>query len=695
MKGPSFKDVGDLEDLAEFFRARGIEPTEEEPLLFKLDRVHRLEVRPGRETDRDSLKRERDGLYERGDVYYQLVVDEDFTEFVFQQEYDSTRVTYDAERDYAEDTERSLLAKINGIEYEDGNSNETVERLFFAGIVDEFYEKYQEVRAAFVEEMGGDDPYAQLLLNRVIFIYFLQAKGVVPEEYLLDLYRDCLDSGGNYYDDYLLPLFFDVLNTELGKRAPGLEERFGDIPYLNGGLFSPSHGEASGYLSLPNGIWEEVFEVFERHEWTLLDEQRDESLTPSVLGHIYEKGVSQKETGSYYTPERITEHICAGTIIPRLTDLANEKFGAGYGDVREELLDKEGHAREESERVLWLYFEALKPLTVCDPACGSGAFLIAAEKLLTELYRRCFEILEGSSTPFAGELERAESYSSRGYYIKREIVTNNLYGVDIQEGCVEIARLRLWLSMISEMPDSDLGSVEPLPNIDYNIVQGNSLVGYTEMPSPEEVRRILRPGDDIASWIGGEGEGVPAALEELAELKREYRGTTDSERSEEIRGYIEENLEPLREALDEVFCRDAGIEVTEELRPEEGLDPAEAGNELLARLRRVNAGAELSHFKIDFRRPNGLDYDHLRSFDGVRAYRGRKDGQVTSAGPTSSFDWVSYNEPGRFAELVELLVGDHWAEVRCVEVDKGLGVEELRDMSPFHWCLEFGEVFGG
>jgi hypothetical protein len=359
------------------------------------------------------------------------------------------------------------------------------------------------------------------------------------------------------------------------------------------------------------------------------------------LGHIYEKSVNQKETGSFYTPVEITEHMSKNTIIPMITEKVNAAFGAEYRDVERELLSKSDHDEDDVARISHLYFEVLRNLTVCDPACGSGAFLIAAEYVLFDLYKRCIQILLFKHD-FKEERDRLGN--SPEYVMKRDIITRNLYGVDIQEGSVEIAKLRLWLSMISEMNDPE--GIEPLPNIDYNIRTGNSLVGYTKMPAQEG--GIMRFFDRNKTL-----------LDELKEKRNEYRRERSSEKSKEIKDYIDEKIVPLRKELNEMLCNEKNLPVTITIA-RDGTEDA-----LLDRLQAINDESTITKFKINCRRPNDLDPDIIRNVDGMTCYTSRKSGEVSSVYPTSSFNWVRYNRSGALVQLLRSVVSD-WEAVHDV-----------------------------
>jgi len=275
--------------------------------------------------------------------------------------------------------------------------------------------------------------------------------------------------GTDFYGDFLEPLFFDCL----GKRNSYNSETFGKIPFLNGGLFLPSSIERDESLIIAPEVFKQVFEFLSEWTW-IADERKDvrkkTDITPEILGYIFEQSVNQKDLGAYYTPEYITQFLAKEAIHPTLL----EKLGTKYKSIAD-LIEK--GIPEELDVLL----REILNLRVVDFAVGSGAFLLAAEKILVDIIEACLDRLheiDPSRSPIAW-LEPAFEKQSRRYCVKRAIITNCLFGVDIESEAIEICRLRLWLSMVSE---ASLGPVEiePLPNIEFNIVCGNTLFGITE-----------------------------------------------------------------------------------------------------------------------------------------------------------------------------------------------------------------------
>ena len=674
------KKIGSLEEVNTFLGERGLQPESYDAFLFKIDKTHFLRLKLLPKVDAKTASEMRKNFGSEMHLSYQLLINKNFDTFIFIRGYGRPpRVVFNKKKRYPKDTKKSLLKKFNGLKYEDSDHNSTFDALFSVReVVDKFYREYRGVReklAVIIGEKDGD-MYAQVLLDRVIFIYFLQAKKIIPNNYLTKLFYEKEDSE-NYYRDYLFPLFFELFNKEEELREREIEQRFPGIPYLNGGLFSPREGIETNGIEISNEMWKEIFELLNRYEWVVEEDKNDSTaITPSILGHIYEKSVNQKETGSFYTPEEITQYISKNTIVPYLTGKVNEKFKTAYKEINSELLDKNNHTKEEIDQVGYLYFNWLKKITICDPACGSGAFLIAAEYLLFELYKKCVQIL--LFKPFFKK-ERERLGDCPEYVMKRDIITNNLYGVDIQEGSVEIAKLRLWLSMISEMSEK-ASEIEPLPNIDYNLMSGNSLIGYTQFPKKKQ------------TTITDFDSKHKSKLDELKEMRKEYRTTKSSKRSEEIRAYLQREIKPLRKEMNELFCKELALSTTETLTPSKNLSEEENKKTLLRRLKAINMKSVLTKFKIKCNQPNSFKAEEIKAHKGVTCYVNRKSKVVTSVSNTAAFSWVKYNRGGELSRLIETLVPE-WKKVSGIEVTKKLAPEDLEELKPFHWCLEFYEVF--
>ncbi|QAU14563.1 type II restriction endonuclease subunit M (plasmid) [Halorubrum sp. BOL3-1] len=482
----------------------------------------------------------------------------------------------------------SVLDKLNEIEYGDGQS---VQALYDTReVVKEFYTKFESLRTDLVTEVAGipDDRgdakqrYVQVLMDRLIFLYFIQKNNLLNfnTDYLLEKHTEYVDEGEDVYEEFFNPLFFEVLADN--KQAEG----FGTVPYLNGGLFSTTPVEEEfpevtlgETTEETNELFGEILEFLDEWNWHV-DEQLDivepKNLSPEILGHIFEQTVNQKEMGAYYTPAEITDYMARETIHPYLLDQLNKGLGTSYesidelfglGSETDEAADvaiADGGAVAQigavdsiqREHVETLYFEHLQEGRVIDPAVGSGAFLLAAQDVLLDIYLSCLEYFEAlpafERTPAIEEaLEEVKHSGSKTLFAKREIILNNLYGVDIDDGAVEICKLRLWLSMVADI-ENDPDDVEPLPNIDFNIRQGNSLIGYIDK---------LPSASDGATTFGD--FSVQKKFEQVIEAVHKHRAATTSSDAANWRRIAEERMSEYRSDLDEDLAqrlRDAGME---------------------------------------------------------------------------------------------------------------------------------------
>jgi len=481
-----------------------------------------------------------------------------------------------------------------------------------------FYEIFQKEHTAFLKFITGitestdHEWYASVMLNRLMFVYFIQRKGFLDgdRDYLRNRLNRCQKEKGrdNFYSFYryfLLRLFHEGFGKRPKERAADLEKLIGRIPYLNGGMFE-RHDIEKRYgddIQIPDKAFERIFDYFDQYQWHL-DERplrADNEINPDVLGYIFEKYINQKQMGAYYTKEDITEYIGKNNVLPFLFDAARPKckiafenpdgptiwdllrenpdryiydavkkgaeiplpkeIHAGISDVskrdgwnksasnefalpteiwREVVARRQRHADLKSKianrevaninelvtlnldirqfaqdviehcegpellRALW---HAIEKLTVLDPTCGSGAFLFAALNILEPLYEACLDRMEAfvaeldrsgekhrpeKFSDFRNVLERVAAHPSRRYFIFKSIILNNLFGVDIMEEAVEICKLRLFLKLAAQV-ESDASKenlgIEPLPDIDFNIRAGNTLVGYA---TADEVKRCLK-----------------------------------------------------------------------------------------------------------------------------------------------------------------------------------------------------------
>ena len=323
-----------------------------------------------------------------------------------------------------------------------------------------------ESNAALMQAFNHDEKkirdYVKKMMGRITFLHFLQRKGWMCGDlnYMQNMFENSAYKN-DYLDSVLEPLFFGILNTKPAEREAlfanygwdnSLLAEWKDIPYLNGGLFERD-AEDEPESRFPADYFKRLFQFFSEYNFTIDENDPNDAevgVDPEMLGKIFENLLEDnKDKGAFYTPKEIVRYMCQESLIAYLetnTSVAKDK-------IRQFVLSPEEGVADIPEAKKPKLLTALEEVKICDPAIGSGAFPMG---LLNELLH-CREVLSGT------HYDRAE--------IKKSIIQNNIYGVDIEKGAVDIARLRFWLSIVVDEETSS-----PLPNLDYKIMQGNSLI---------------------------------------------------------------------------------------------------------------------------------------------------------------------------------------------------------------------------
>ena len=537
-----------------------------------------------------------------------------------------------------------------------------------------FYDRFKTEHAQLLNFLEGipdqemERWYASVMLNRLMFIYFIQKKGFLNNDadYLRTKLAETQANGSDrYYTDFLCPLFFEGFAKPESERSREMGQLLGEVPYLNGGIFQRHqieelHGER---IQIVDAAFDTLFNFFEKYQWHLNERpfKDDNEIDPEVLGYIFEKYINQKQMGAYYTKEDITEYISKNTVIPSLFDTARKgcriafegeaslwkllqadpdryiydavKTGVGldlpediaegvddvskrglwntpapdeyatpteiwrevvarrerYKSIRAKLsngeiddinalitynLDIRQFAQDviencEGPELLRAFWKAITEVTILDPTCGSGAFLFAALNILEPLYEACLDRMEVflEELEYARENSRAERFRdfrkvledidrhpNRHYFILKSIIINNLYGVDIMEEAIEICKLRLFLKMVAQI--DDVRQIEPLPDIDFNIQAGNTLVGYATY---DEVKKAVigkLDFDNTINRIKESAEDVEHLFTLFRQQQTELGGAVRSDDKQVLR----DKLKVLEDELNRFLADEYGID---------------------------------------------------------------------------------------------------------------------------------------
>jgi len=425
-------------------------------------------------------------------------------------------------------------------------------------VTKKFYGEFSTLRVDFIDHIHGIPRdadrfwYASVLLNRLMFIYFLQKRGFIQNDtrYLDRKLDESKTRGADlYYREFLRALFFEGFAKPTNQRTPEARQLLGDIKYLNGGLFIPHKLELEHPdIRIPDSAFEGVLKLFGSYSWHLDDTPGadDDEINPDVLGYIFEKYINQKAFGAYYTRTEITEYLCERTIHAAVLDRLSENTTRTFADLGEVLLKLDA---DLCRRLL----DVLPQISILDPACGSGAFLVAAMKTLLNLYAAVYGKIrflhDTNLTAHLRDLD--QNHKSINYYIRKRIITDNLYGVDIMEEAAEIAKLRLFLSMVSAAQSVE--ELEPLPNIDFNIMTGNSLVGLMAV-DPKQVDSKTQMTDMFQAGKANDYVHVLNEKNRLIELYR--KSSSQTENVQAIRQQIDDYKTRAYATLDRILLDD-------------------------------------------------------------------------------------------------------------------------------------------
>ena len=558
-------------------------------------------------------------------------------------------------------------------------------------VTKKFYERFKKEHKRFlsfiegIKKQNDREWYASLMLNRMMFVYFIQKKGFLDNDldYLKNRLGMMQEKAGNgrfheFYRFFLLRLFHEGLGQPESERNPELVQLLGKVPYLNGGLFDV-HVLEREYpdINIPDEAFEQIFNFFDDFTWHLDDRplREDNEINPDVLGYIFEKYINQKQMGAYYTKEDITGYISRNTVIPYLFKAAEKEYKQAFVpdgpvwrllkenpdryiyeavrqgvdlDLPENIVQgiddvakrtdwnkpaDPGHAlptetwrefvarrnrclelREKLKtgeitnindlitynldicqfaqdviencespellRAFWIAIAGRIPgksnetfrqgMTILDPTCGSGAFLFAALNTLEPLYEACLEqmrrfvsqleTIDKKLHDFRGILDQVAPHPNERYFVYKSIIINNLYGVDIMAEAVEICKLRLFLKLVAQVDRLD--QLEPLPDIDFNIRTGNTLVGFA---THHEAKKTIKSKFDFDNALGRIEENsqlADRAFQRFRQMQTKHgMSAADFSNAKEN---LRNRLDKLRDELDLYLAGDYGVDTEDQ-----------------------------------------------------------------------------------------------------------------------------------
>lgn len=545
-----------------------------------------------------------------------------------------------------------------------------------------------------------DRLFAITLMNRLLFIKFLESRGILPNGFLrnrVENYEENEETlAGNLYETQLKPIFYKLLNTPKDDRDPKYRDPsswFSDVPYLNGGLFRENVDNERQFTVIDRILPTIVSDLIEGSQLDM----NGGGFDPALLGSVFEKTINhiekertQKDSGAYYTPNDVTELVSTNAVDPKIRDVLIETFVEEVPQdddqaevIRGQMEDMElseileavenGRGWYASPDAIEEANKRLGKISVIDPACGSGHFLTS---VMDEIHRAQLSLMRGLN--HGDNPDAQERFTA-----KRDLALKSVYGVDADRIATEIAKLRVWLKIVED--NSWEPSFGKLPNIDVNITHGNSLIGLP-------VKGMTNTSLNIAD--------VQETIDEVLELREQYKDEEMEDRSR-INEVLDEEIRP---ELTQAFIDQLNYTVeTKFTEPSDDDDPSAAQEfrEFCESIEVPQLHQKVVSIKVEREDGEALtdeDKDTLGD-QGFEWQEWRNTNKSASLDVKERERALRDNDDGDdprdllVDELEELLEGDF----EFTEVERRPILADIDNIfgRPFHWAAEFPEATNG
>lgn len=401
--------------------------------------------------------------------------------------------------------------------------------------------------------------FTKKLLGRIVFLHFLQKKGWLgcpaekdtwedgDKKFVQNLFK-AYSNKENFHSKCLVELFYNTLNKKRENnlfKCEGLEGSLNSskVPYLNGGLFDSDKAE-SKKINFPEQYFEELFDFFGQYNFTIDENDPNDhevGIDPEMLGHIFENLLEDnKDKGAFYTPKIVVQYMCQESVIEYIATKLNAEGNVEVKEAIEDLLRNRLAEKSSDLDLVEPIAQALYDVKVCDPAIGSGAFPMGILNVIFQTIENLF----GIQPDTVARVWNISDSEWEPHLVKKNIIQHSIYGVDIECGAIDIARLRFWLALVVDEKEP-----LPLPNLDYKIMQGNSLlesfegIDLSQISNSAAYKSVYETDQiDMFSGIAKKKVSISLNFEDIQALMNEYFNANDPDAKKYLHKRIDDQV---------------------------------------------------------------------------------------------------------------------------------------------------------
>lgn len=439
----------------------------------------------------------------------------------------------------------------------------------------EFFEKYKKQFEKFwnyihkneefnslsfgTDREKGIRDFTKKLLGRIVFLHFLQKKGWMgctagikewidgDKQFMQTLFEN-YSNQSEFHSKCLAELFYNTLNKKRNDDLFLCDDLKGvlsksKVPYLNGGLFD-SDENITRKIDFPASYFLELFELFGQYNFTIDENDPNDhevGIDPEMLGHIFENLLEDnKDKGAFYTPKVIVQYMCQESIIEYINTKINEGERHEIKSAIEDLIHNKQFDKSSRLNLFEAISKALYEVKICDPAIGSGAFPMG---ILNVIYS-AIEVLYHIQSDIVAKIWNISNIEWQPHLVKKNIIQHSIYGVDLESGAVDIARLRFWLALVVD----ELEPL-PLPNLDYKIMQGNSLlenfegIDLSQISDASAYEEVFETTQiDLFSGEAKKSVSISLNFQDIKSLMNDYFNANDPVSKKDIHKKIDDQV---------------------------------------------------------------------------------------------------------------------------------------------------------